>query len=446
MKQRFTILFAVICVMLMGGMLLAQNAPIDFEAGGHGANWTWNVFENDTNPPLEIIANPDPSGANTSATVAKFTALQTGNPWAGCESMHGSDIGTFTLTADNSIVKIMVWKPVISDVGIKFARADGSALPEIKVANTVINQWEELTFDFSGRIGDPNTIDQDQIIVFPDFDLNGRTQDNVCYFDNITFSAGGGTGSEPTVAAPTPTHPETNVLSIYSDAYTNVPGTNFNPNWGQATVVTVDYQVAGNNTLKYENLNYQGTEFTAQDVSGYDYLHIDFWTTSSAQLDFYLISPGPLETFVGFSLPVEEWNSYDIPLSAFTPPVNLSEVFQFKVVGEGTVYFDNWYFWKASTDITEIDNAVPTEFALEQNYPNPFNPSTSIRFSLPLANQVQLKVYNMLGQEVATLLNEFKNAGSYEVSFDAANLPSGVYVYAITAGSFSAVKKMMLLK
>ena len=225
-----------------------------------------------------------------------------------------------------------------------------------------------------------------------------------------------------------------------------MPGTNFNPNWGQATVVTVDYQVAGNNTLKYENLNYQGTEFTAQDVSGYDYLHIDFWTTSSAQLDFYLISPGPLETFVGFSLPVEEWNSYDIPLSAFTPPVNLSEVFQFKVVGEGTVYFDNWYFWKASTDITEIDNAVPTEFALEQNYPNPFNPSTSIRFSLPLANQVQLKVYNMLGQEVATLLNEFKNAGSYEVSFDAANLPSGVYVYAITAGSFSAVKKMMLLK
>ncbi|MCB0296761.1 MAG: hypothetical protein KDG51_16330, partial [Calditrichaeota bacterium] len=133
MKQRFTILFAVICVMLMGGMLLAQNAPIDFEAGGHGANWTWNVFENDTNPPLEVIANPDQTGANTSATVAKFTALQTGNPWAGCESMHGSDIGTFTLTADNSIVKIMVWKPVISDVGIKFARADGSALPEIKV-------------------------------------------------------------------------------------------------------------------------------------------------------------------------------------------------------------------------------------------------------------------------------------------------------------------------
>ena len=78
------------------------------------------MFENDTNPPVEIIPNPDPSGANTSATVAKFTALQTGNPWAGCESLHGSDIGTFTLDATNSTVKIMVWKPVISDVGLKF--------------------------------------------------------------------------------------------------------------------------------------------------------------------------------------------------------------------------------------------------------------------------------------------------------------------------------------
>jgi hypothetical protein len=126
--------------------------------------------------------------------------------------------------------------------------------------------------------------------------------------------------------------------------------------------------------------------------------------------------------------------------------VNLNEVFQFKVVGDGTVYFDNWYFWKASTDITEIDNAVPLDFALEQNYPNPFNPSTTIRFSLPLANQVQLKVYNMLGQEVATVLNEFKNAGSYEVTFDAADLPSGVYVYAITAGSFKSVQKMVLMK
>ena len=89
---------------------LSQNAPIDFETDGYGADWTWTVFENDTNPPLEIVTNPDPSGINTSETVAKFTALQLGQPFAGVESLHGSDIGTFNLTASNALVNIMVYK------------------------------------------------------------------------------------------------------------------------------------------------------------------------------------------------------------------------------------------------------------------------------------------------------------------------------------------------
>ncbi len=173
-------------MMLLAFNLFSQNAPVDFETGGFGAGWTWTVFENATNPPLEIIANPDVSAPNESATVAKFTALQAGQPWAGCESLHGSDIGTFNLDATNSTIKIMVWKPVASDVGIKLVKPDGWSLGEIKVANTVVNGWEELTFDFTSQISDG----YDQIVIFPDFDLAGRAQDNICYFDNITFSAG----------------------------------------------------------------------------------------------------------------------------------------------------------------------------------------------------------------------------------------------------------------
>src|SRR5210317_1451731 len=163
-------------ILLISTIVLSQNNPINFEAGGNGAAWTWTVFENSTNPPLEIIANPDPTGDNTSATVAKFTALQAGNPWAGVESQHGADIGTFTLDATNAIIKIKVWKPVISDVGIKLVTGPGASTGEILVPNTVINQWEELTFDFSGVIGDPATIDIDQIVIFPDF--FARTSDN----------------------------------------------------------------------------------------------------------------------------------------------------------------------------------------------------------------------------------------------------------------------------
>ena len=170
----------------------AQNVPIDFELGGNGLNWTWTTFENDTNPALEIVANPDPSGINTSATVAKFTALQTGQPWAGCESMHGSDIGSFVFNNNNCTVSIMVWKSVISDVGIKFVDATSAAQPEIKIANTLINQWEKITFDFSSRIG-VFPITKDQIVIFPDFDLGGRSQDNIIYFDNV-YGASSNTG------------------------------------------------------------------------------------------------------------------------------------------------------------------------------------------------------------------------------------------------------------
>lgn len=161
-----------------------QNIPIDFEQGGYGANWNWTTFENDTNPAIEIVPNPDSSNINPSSTVAKFTALQAGEPWAGVESMHGSDIGSFSLDNTNCIVKIMVWKPVISDVGIKFVDATNAAQPEIKVSNTLINQWEELTFDFSSRIG-VYPVTKDQIVIFPDFDLGGRSQDNIIYFDNV---------------------------------------------------------------------------------------------------------------------------------------------------------------------------------------------------------------------------------------------------------------------
>ncbi len=89
---------------------------------------------------------------------------------------------------------------------------------------------------------------------------------------------------------------------------------------------------------------------------------------------------------------------------------------------------------------------VPRVFALFNNYPNPFNPSTEISFSVPAGMHVRLAVYNLLGQEVATLVNEYKNAGTYTVPFSAQNMASGVYFYSIKAGNYSDVKKMVLMK
>jgi len=97
------------------------------------------------------------------------------------------------------------------------------------------------------------------------------------------------------------------------------------------------------------------------------------------------------------------------------------------------------------TDVKEI-HSLPIEFALKQNYPNPFNPTTTINFSIGKASNVKLMVYNILGQNVATLVDNFMNAGAYEVKFDASRLASGVYFYTIEAGDFKVNKKMMLLK
>ncbi len=98
------------------------------------------------------------------------------------------------------------------------------------------------------------------------------------------------------------------------------------------------------------------------------------------------------------------------------------------------------------TGIREVPGVIPDAYSLYQNYPNPFNPVTVVRFALPVAGKVNISVYNTLGELVRTLVNGAIPAGDHEVKFDAGSLPSGVYMYRITAGGFSAVRKMVLLK
>lgn len=162
----------------------AQVAPIDFEPSGIGAEWAWNMGENGTNPTMEFVANPSVLAPNTSATVAKFTAETAGAQWA---LVHSDDIGTFTLDVSNSVIKVMVYKTVISNVGVKF---EGDNVTEVLIQNTKINEWEELTFDFSDYIGNSYS----KLVFIPDF--ASRSQENIIYWDNLTFNEG--------VAAPTP--------------------------------------------------------------------------------------------------------------------------------------------------------------------------------------------------------------------------------------------------
>ena len=159
---------------------------------------------------------------------------------------------------------------------------------------------------------------------------------------------------KPQTAAPTPSQDSADVISVYSDAYTSI-ATELNPGWGQATQ-TAEVQIDGNNTLEYASLNYQGLEYPQTDVSAMEYVHLDYFTNDATALDFFLISADPyIENAYSIPLVTGSWQSVDIPLSAYTV-AELDKVFQFKTEGNGTVWFDNLYFWKApaaaGTDIS----------------------------------------------------------------------------------------------
>lgn len=204
------------------------------------------------------------------------------------------------------------------------------------------------------------------------------------YVDNIYFYR------EPIVppsGAPTPQNQAGDVISVFSDSYTDIAGTDYNPNWGQNTVAT-QTSVGGNNALHYANFNYQGIQLgSSQDVSSYRSIHLDYYTTNSTALNVYLVSPGGNEKAYALSVPTSGWNSVDIPLTEFTGTgVDLADIVQIKFDGGtgGDVYVDNIFFWKlpivpttaaptptvASADVLSVFSDAYTDIAGTDLNPN----------------------------------------------------------------------------
>jgi hypothetical protein len=151
---------------------------------------------------------------------------------------------------------------------------------------------------------------------------------------------------------------------------------------------------------------------------------------------------------------IEAKDSAAITFSIFPSIIHRTgfNLYQPKIVvdsrfGIGTTHFEKLMkFHLIGVLAVDEEGKLPLRFNLEQNYPNPFNPTTIIKYSLPEQTNVQLKIFNILGQEVATLVNEEKSAGNYTVSFDAKNLSSGVYFYKLQAEKYSQTNKMLLIR
>ncbi|MEY4350055.1 MAG: hypothetical protein RL078_97 [Bacteroidota bacterium] len=414
------------------GLAFSQAGPIDFEAAGYGANWQWTTFENGSNPALEIVANPNPSGVNVSSSVAKFTALVGGAPWAGFESVHGQGIGLFNLTAANCQIKMMVYKSVISPVGLKFATPAGGSTGEILVSNTLVNQWEELTFDFTAVINAPTSIGIDQIIVFPDF--TQRSDNNICYIDNIKFSNQNGTQNlVPMVAAPTPTYPAAAVIALFSNPYNEVAVDTWQAPWSQAQVT--DLQIQGNDTKRYSSVNFAGIETVGPNLlnlSDMTHFRIDYWTANMDPFKVKLVDFGANGQYAGgddseselsFQPVAQTWNTLELPLTQFSNLNSLAHFAQLILsgapVGSGVVFIDNVLFFNenlsATSELTE--NGVKV-------FPNP----ASTHIQIESAKEIQqLTCYNQCGQII-----NFGDKSGLKIELSTQNLAPGIYFLELT--------------
>jgi polyhydroxybutyrate depolymerase len=148
---------------------------------------------------------------------------------------------------------------------------------------------------------------------------------------------------------------------------------------------------------------------------------------------------------IGAGATVESNQGYSIQLSSdFTE--NTTIYFTLRISSNGTHYWSDLMPLDIVTNIPTQDRALPESYVLEQNYPNPFNPKTIINYELPIAYEVELSIYNLIGQKVATLISEKQRPGHHKVEWDATGFVSGIYYYVLKAGDYRDVKKMVLLR
>ena len=206
--------------------------------------------------------------------------------------------------------------------------------------------------------------------------------------------------------------------------------------------------------------NQWGSDFVITNTTYFN--GVPFITTSANHVETVLVDAWGNMTMPGgtviqalrlrrddrYTSPSPPFYTRTISYSFITKPGSVVEIVASDTTApnSGTIQTDG-VTWSISGAVgVEDEGQIPTQYSLSQNYPNPFNPSTTIHFSVPSSEFVTLKVFDVLGNEVATLINEEKPAGVYEVNFSALQFTSGVYFYTLNAGSFVETKKMILMK
>jgi len=335
-------------------------------------NWGRFGGLNDQDITIEYVDNPAVDDVNGSSRVVKVTEPAGIESWAGFYFMLENNI---SFPAGQEAISLHFYSPAAGhNVLLKLEDglangSDGKKSTGDLFAVTTGTGWETIVFNIPEVAGERSDI-YNTITMILGYGVNNSVETSY-HIDNFTFAEPVEVviPDVPTTGPAAPTYDASEVISIFSDAYTPLDGINFNPNWGQSTVVSTE-TIDNNTVLKYDNLNYQGTALASPtDFSGKARLHIDYFTGNATTLKFFLISPdgadeGDAPEEIAYDLDVTsapgEWNSVDIDLSHFATVVDLENVIQFKVEGNGIVYFDNIYFFGGGSDAGTDYNAAFT--------------------------------------------------------------------------------------
>ena len=349
-------------------------------------NWTFKSTESVAENPAYfepfgniqsmIVANPNASGINMSCNVQSYVKTAGCDTWSGV----GKELNTAIdmSTATNKAFKLMVYgeaKTTTVTLQLEFEPfPDTEPLVAINQEMTKVGEWEELTFDFSEHTDKTFK----SVIVY--FDRDNTCDDAVYYFDNLVQVDAGGTdpgAQEPTSAAPSPGQSESDVISMFSDAYTDVTVDTWRTDWSSG--VLEDVTIDGSAMKKYSSLDFVGIETVSStiDASGMTHFRTDVWSADFEVFKVKLVDFGADGMFGGgddveHEITIEnptqgEWVSLDIPLSDFTGLTTRSHLAQLIYVGapagNNTVFVDNIYYYNDNNgggNPTEPTSAAPT--------------------------------------------------------------------------------------
>lgn len=417
-----TITLIILTFFAFSGIIQAQNLPLDFETG------TFNITNFDGGS-MTVIDNPQSSGINTSKKVARMIK-NTGQPWAGSYITLPDPIDFST----RKIFKMKVYSPKAgTKVLLKVENpGDNTIFYEKEMTTTVAGKWEELQFDYA-KI-DATKSYRNIVIIF-DLGTKGDGSANFTYLlDDIALMEGVIIPADaPAKAAPAPpAYDASKVISIFSESFTDLDGTNFNPYWQQTTVGSIE-NYGGNKFFKLLNLNYQGIELANEvNAASMKFLHLDVWTTNETKLEIYPISRTTGEKKATLTpLKQNEWNSFNIKLSDITTQgFNLADLIQFKIVGAGghSVYIDNLYLYD---DNAAADTEAPKTFTATLSTVT-YN---SIKLLLNATDNSGAVNYYITVGETTTKVGA---ASGVQKSYEFTRLPSSTeFTFSITAKDLS---------